>query len=77
MIETTEAVLVMDRFQNTDQARVCQRDFKHGKLWVHKSGSFLLCQLCEYKEPISKDLLEEAVKIDNQDVFFSPIQDLR
>lgn len=64
-LSTSETVLALDRFQHTEQRRLCQIDPDHGALTAHSSGAHLVCgwRRCEYVEPVSTDLVAEAIRL--------------
>jgi hypothetical protein len=62
---TSDSVLALDRFQNSDQRHSCQADPRHGTLVAHAGGAHLVCgrKGCEYSEPVSADLLRSALEL--------------
>lgn len=62
---SAENVLALDRYQFTAQKRTCQSEPRHGTLLPHIAGGAFTCgrKGCDYTEPVSAELLAEALAL--------------
>ena len=71
--DTTDLVLLLDKFQGSPEGIECpgkdKRGRGHGRLTAHASGSFLICGLCDVVYKVDGDLLSKAQAFDAADVW--------